>query len=169
MCERHPWWVLRHLPRIWHLHKERHSGCPSEGWGERGYRWQEMWGQSFEEQGTYQKKDPYQVRRPCYVIFTLYVSHSRWSSQAAIYIYVYLFHLSYQINYCEISFQATMISVAKLEKAIHSKFVVHHLEVLDTSNGCGESYSILLVSDVSSPLLFPPSSSWWSPLAGFWG
>ncbi|KAL9710570.1 hypothetical protein Ac2012v2_006107 [Leucoagaricus gongylophorus] len=40
-----------------------------------------------------------------------------------------------------------MISVAKLEKAIHSKFVVHHLEVLDTSNGCGESYSILLVSD----------------------
>lgn len=45
----------------------------------------------------------------------------------------------------------TMISVAKLEKAIHSKFSVHHLEVLDVSDGCGESYSILLVSDVSNP------------------
>jgi len=44
-----------------------------------------------------------------------------------------------------------MISVAKLEKAIHSKFSVHHLEVLDVSDGCGESYSILLVSDVSNP------------------
>ncbi|KXN86684.1 hypothetical protein AN958_09768 [Leucoagaricus sp. SymC.cos] len=40
-----------------------------------------------------------------------------------------------------------MISVTKLEKAIHSKFVVHHLEVEDISSGCGESYSILLVSD----------------------
>ncbi|KAF5353294.1 hypothetical protein D9756_008117 [Leucocoprinus leucothites] len=43
--------------------------------------------------------------------------------------------------------QATMISIAKLEKAIHSKFIVHHLEVEDISSGCGESYSILLVSD----------------------
>jgi len=43
-----------------------------------------------------------------------------------------------------------MISVTKLEKAIHSVFSVHHLEVLDVSDGCGESYSILLVSDVSN-------------------
>lgn len=42
-----------------------------------------------------------------------------------------------------------MITIAKLEKAIHSKFVVEHLEIEDVSSGCGESYSILLVSDVS--------------------
>jgi hypothetical protein len=42
-----------------------------------------------------------------------------------------------------------MISIQKLEKAIHSNFVVDHLEVKDISSGCGESYSVLLVSEVS--------------------
>lgn len=57
-----------------------------------------------------------------------------------------------------------MITVAKLEKAIHSKFVVHHLEVEDVSSGCGESYSIILVSDVSCQILEPSSISLFSGL-----
>ncbi|KAF9446542.1 bola-like protein [Macrolepiota fuliginosa MF-IS2] len=40
-----------------------------------------------------------------------------------------------------------MITITKLEKAIHLKFVVNHLEIEDVSSGCGESYSVLLVSD----------------------
>ncbi|EKM76241.1 hypothetical protein AGABI1DRAFT_115982 [Agaricus bisporus var. burnettii JB137-S8] len=40
-----------------------------------------------------------------------------------------------------------MISIQRLEKAIHSHFVVDHLEVKDISSGCGESYSVLLVSE----------------------
>lgn len=43
-----------------------------------------------------------------------------------------------------------MISIAKLEKAIHSKFIVDHVEIEDISSGCGESYFVLLVSEVST-------------------
>ncbi|KAG9311048.1 bola-like protein [Chiua virens] len=40
------------------------------------------------------------------------------------------------------------VQVAKLEKAIRDAFPVSHLEIEDQSSGCGESYSVLLVSEV---------------------
>ncbi len=41
-----------------------------------------------------------------------------------------------------------MVGIAALEKAVHAKFVVDHLEIEDTSSGCGENYFVLLVSEV---------------------
>ena len=40
------------------------------------------------------------------------------------------------------------ISAADLEAAIHAAMPVIHLEIEDTSNGCGENYSIFVVSEV---------------------
>ena len=47
---------------------------------------------------------------------------------------------------------ATMpISAADLETAIRAAMPVHHLEIEDTSNGCGENYEVFVVSSVSFP------------------
>jgi len=39
------------------------------------------------------------------------------------------------------------VQIAELEQAIRDAFPVSHLEIEDQSSGCGESYSVLLVSD----------------------
>lgn len=41
-----------------------------------------------------------------------------------------------------------MIATSELESAIRTAIPVQHLEILDQSNGCGENYAILVVSDV---------------------
>ncbi|KAG9087046.1 hypothetical protein FS749_003207 [Ceratobasidium sp. UAMH 11750] len=38
------------------------------------------------------------------------------------------------------------ISAAALEKSLRDAFDPTHLEILDTSNGCGENYSVVIVS-----------------------
>ncbi|KAF5381898.1 hypothetical protein D9757_007591 [Collybiopsis confluens] len=40
-----------------------------------------------------------------------------------------------------------MINLADLEAAIRAALPVSHLEIEDQSSGCGENYSIVLVSD----------------------
>lgn len=40
------------------------------------------------------------------------------------------------------------VQVAELEQAIRDAFPVSHLQIEDQSSGCGESYSVLLVSEV---------------------
>lgn len=42
------------------------------------------------------------------------------------------------------------IDIIALEKAIKRAIPITHLEIQDQSSGCGESYSIVLVSEVSS-------------------
>ncbi|KAF8130324.1 bola protein [Boletus edulis] len=39
------------------------------------------------------------------------------------------------------------VKVEELEQAIRDAFPVSHLEIEDKSSGCGENYSILLVSE----------------------
>ena len=41
------------------------------------------------------------------------------------------------------------ILVKDLEKAIRAAFPIIHLEIEDTSSGCGENYSVFIVSPVS--------------------
>lgn len=41
------------------------------------------------------------------------------------------------------------IIVKDLEAAIRNAFPIIHLEIEDTSSGCGESYSVFIVSSVS--------------------
>lgn len=41
-----------------------------------------------------------------------------------------------------------MISTTDLENAIRNAIAVSHLEIIDQSNGCGENYAILVVSEV---------------------
>jgi len=41
--------------------------------------------------------------------------------------------------------------VKDLETAIRSAFPIIHLEIEDTSSGCGEIYSVFIVSSVSPP------------------
>lgn len=45
--------------------------------------------------------------------------------------------------------RSTMISAADLEAAIRAAMPVIHLEIEDTSNGCGENYAVFVVSEVS--------------------
>lgn len=52
---------------------------------------------------------------------------------------------SYQIT---IKLRRMPVQVAELEQAIRDAFPVSHLQIEDKSSGCGESYSVLLVSDV---------------------
>ncbi|KAI0684689.1 bola protein [Cytidiella melzeri] len=40
-----------------------------------------------------------------------------------------------------------MIATTDLESAIRTAIPVAHLEVIDQSNGCGENYAILVVSE----------------------
>ena len=40
------------------------------------------------------------------------------------------------------------VNVAELETAIRNAFPVSHLQIEDQSSGCGESYAVLLVSEV---------------------
>ncbi|KAI0085545.1 bola protein [Irpex rosettiformis] len=40
-----------------------------------------------------------------------------------------------------------MIPTADLESAIRTAIPVTHLEIIDQSNGCGENYAILVVSE----------------------
>ncbi|RPD60838.1 bola-like protein [Lentinus tigrinus ALCF2SS1-7] len=40
-----------------------------------------------------------------------------------------------------------MISAADLEAAIRAAIPVIHLEIEDTSNGCGENYAVFVVSE----------------------
>ena len=42
----------------------------------------------------------------------------------------------------------TMIATDALESAIRTAIPVAHLEIFDQSNGCGENYAILVVSEV---------------------
>ena len=42
------------------------------------------------------------------------------------------------------------ISATDLEAAIRAAMPVIHLEIEDTSNGCGENYAVFVVSEVSS-------------------
>ena len=41
-----------------------------------------------------------------------------------------------------------MISQADLESTIRTAIPVSHLEIIDTSSGCGENYAIVVVSEV---------------------
>ena len=41
-----------------------------------------------------------------------------------------------------------MISQADLESAVRNAIPVTHLEIQDQSNGCGENYAIVVVSEV---------------------
>jgi stress-induced morphogen len=47
-----------------------------------------------------------------------------------------------------------MIATADLESAIRTAIPVSHLEIIDQSNGCGENYAILVVSEVRRGLFF---------------
>lgn len=40
------------------------------------------------------------------------------------------------------------VQIQELEQAIRDAFPVSHLKIEDQSSGCGESYSVLLVSEV---------------------
>ncbi|GJE88900.1 BolA family transcriptional regulator [Phanerochaete sordida] len=40
-----------------------------------------------------------------------------------------------------------MIATAELESAIRTAIPVQHLEIIDQSNGCGENYAVLVVSE----------------------
>ena len=40
------------------------------------------------------------------------------------------------------------VNVQELEQTIRDAFHVSHLEIQDQSSGCGESYAVLLVSEV---------------------
>ena len=42
-----------------------------------------------------------------------------------------------------------MIATSELEAAIRSAIPILHLEIIDQSNGCGENYAVLVVSEVS--------------------
>ncbi|KDQ54506.1 hypothetical protein JAAARDRAFT_38178 [Jaapia argillacea MUCL 33604] len=39
------------------------------------------------------------------------------------------------------------VSLDNLENAIRTSIPVAHLEIIDTSNGCGENYAIIVVSE----------------------
>jgi stress-induced morphogen len=41
------------------------------------------------------------------------------------------------------------ISIEDLEASIRAAFQIIHLEILDQSSGCGESYFVFIVSSVS--------------------
>ena len=58
------------------------------------------------------------------------------------------------------------IVVGDLETAIRNAFPIIHLEIEDTSSGCGESYSVFIVSPVSPHQL---SSNEVGPLKCFLG
>lgn len=45
------------------------------------------------------------------------------------------------------------LDIIALEKAIKRAIPVTHLEIEDQSSGCGESYAIVLVSEVGSGIL----------------
>ena len=45
------------------------------------------------------------------------------------------------------------VDLSSLESAIRTAIPVLHLEIEDLSSGCGENYSIVLVSEVSTPRL----------------
>jgi len=47
------------------------------------------------------------------------------------------------------------INKIALEKAVKRAFPVTHLEIHDVSSGCGENYSIVLVSEVRANSCFP--------------
>ena len=47
------------------------------------------------------------------------------------------------------------ISATDLEAAIRAAMPVIHLEIEDTSNGCGENYAVFVVSEVSSVNIVP--------------
>lgn len=51
------------------------------------------------------------------------------------------------------------VQVAELERAIRDAFPVSHLQIEDQSSGCGESYSVLLVSEVGTRSTAPCRSS----------
>jgi stress-induced morphogen len=55
------------------------------------------------------------------------------------------------------------VQVAELEQAIRDAFPVSHLHIEDQSSGCGESYSVLLVSEVRTRSVPYRSSSEESP------
>ena len=42
------------------------------------------------------------------------------------------------------------VDVKEVEERIRNNLAVAHLEIEDVSNGCGENYAILLVSEVRS-------------------
>ena len=56
----------------------------------------------------------------------------------------FLFPLRYTLD----SSTRTMIPTADLESAIRTAIPITHLEIIDQSNGCGENYAILVVSEV---------------------
>ena len=59
-----------------------------------------------------------------------------------------------------------MIATADLESAIRSAIPVSHLEIIDTSSGCGENYAIILVSEVRGSRALSWSSDTESNLLG---
>lgn len=60
------------------------------------------------------------------------------------------------------------VQVAALEQAIRDAFPVSHLQIEDQSSGCGESYSVLLVSEVGTRCVRCRSSNE-EPLTGIRG
>ena len=55
-----------------------------------------------------------------------------------------------------------MISSAELEATIRDAIPVSHLEIIDTSNGCGENYAVVVVSEVSGSRAFVRSARVWN-------
>ena len=46
-----------------------------------------------------------------------------------------------------------MISQVDLESAVRNAIPVTHLEIIDQSNGCGENYAVVVVSEVRTLFL----------------
>lgn len=42
------------------------------------------------------------------------------------------------------------VSMPDLEEALRKALPISHLEIIDQSSGCGESYAVLIVSEVSN-------------------
>ncbi|KAF8130329.1 hypothetical protein EV363DRAFT_1167946 [Boletus edulis] len=51
------------------------------------------------------------------------------------------------------------VKVEELEQAIRDAFPVSHLKIEDKSSGCGENYSIFLVSEVRTRSVFHRSTT----------
>ena len=47
------------------------------------------------------------------------------------------------------------VSLQDLEQALRDALPITHLEIIDQSSGCGESYAVLIVSEVSHDVQRP--------------
>jgi hypothetical protein len=59
-----------------------------------------------------------------------------------------VYQIARSLDFAEL---AMAIGVSALESAIHDAIPITHLEIVDTSSGCGENYTIVVVSEVRTP------------------